>query len=351
MSRWIPVALTSLMLLALLPTIASAQPIMIPDTELVFPLPESGRWGPRDGSRTGLFLEVQNRIIAGIWIGYDADGNPLWLSFNGTLAPWQDAFSSGRTGWELIGRLTRFSGGGCILIGEECDGSVAGTPDNEKLPQWIRLRFSQRSAVTLEVLPPGPEIGTPPPGTPSGPFPADEPVFGPIELVPLYFGVDSVNLNPTRALERIPDLEGTWLAVNSHVILDQIELTFGPIQRERPRILKLGPGVLTGYALTIPVNFDLLGEIRYPILSDSSGPVDPQAEVWCETRFFESDFFDPGFFTDCGIDGIEGAGFPADPAAISDARIDFIKPPFDIVIGAPGGARYDRLTLFRLDHD
>ena len=354
-------ALASFAALALMPGFTVAQ-ISVPDPELGFPLPESGRWGPRDGSRTGLYLEVQDRIGAGIWVGYDADGQPLWLSFHGTLEPWISSFGSFRIGWELVGRLTRFEGGGCIVIGEDCDGSVVGTTDNEALQQWLRLRFDQRNTAQLEVLPAAPEIGTPPPGAGSGPFPLDEPVFGPIELVPLYFGVDSVNMNPEQPLERVPDLEGTWLAVNSRVILNQGDLSLGPVERERPRILELGPRELIEYALTIPVDGDLLARLSHPILTDSSGPVDSNAEVWCETRYLMPEFASFGFFVSiCGIDGIEDAGLEnffgsisaTTPAALSDARMDFIYTPFDIVIGDPTGtgAPYHRLTLFRLDHD
>lgn len=323
--------LTGLTALALTAPVTLAQPV--DGTLLETPYPESGRWGPRDGTRTGIYLEIQNGVAAGLWAGYDANGDALWLSFSGPLAPLQDLLSGDQIGWKLVGRLTRFSDGGCILIGDDCDGSVVGTPDNEPLLQWIRLQFTDRSTATLEVLPPGPEIGTPPPGTPSGPFPADAPVFGPIDMVPLVFGVAAPAYDPASPLQRLPDFEGDWSAARADPGTPGIEWTASGL-------VQLGPRQVQTFDFDPPQVGDILAEIRHPITRDSAGLFPENSELLCIVRSAE-----PGQSgIDCGIDFSVGPmlGFAA--SSLSDARLYF-RVQDDVIGHDPA------IVMFRLGYD
>lgn len=299
---------------------------------LDLPYPESGRWGPRDGTRTGIYLEIQNGVAAGLWAGYDADGDALWLSFSGTLtARLNDQEEP--DGWQLVSRLHRFSGGGCILISDICDGSIVGTPTAEFLDQWLRLRFDGRSSATLEVLPPGPEIGTPPPGTPSGPFPGDEAVFGPVDIVPLYFGVEAPAFNQELPLQRLPDFEGNWSAARA----DPAETD---LQWAATGVVRLGPRQVQTFDFQPPQPGDVVAEIRHSIVDDPAGLFPEDSFLLCIVRSV-----DPGQNSiDCGIDFAVGPMLGFVVTTFSDARLNFVVQN-DVIGQDP------RIVMFRLGYD
>jgi hypothetical protein len=139
------------------------------------PYPESGRWFPDDGSRTGLFIEVQGGVLAGLYVGADGAGNNVWLSFSGPLAP---RMANGvQVGWALESDLLQFIGGGCIL---DCSGPVAPpTPPAIDAVGTISLGFTGRSLATFTV-----DDGQP------------------VAVRPIFFGIATV--------EDVPDLAGSW---------------------------------------------------------------------------------------------------------------------------------------------
>lgn len=103
------------------------------------PLPESGRWFTNDGSRTGFFIEVQNGIVAGLYVGGDANRDNAWMSFSGVL---QLGFSGdGDIAWILDADLLRFADTGCII---DCTGSVVDESSFEVVGH-IRIAFRGRS--------------------------------------------------------------------------------------------------------------------------------------------------------------------------------------------------------------
>ena len=104
------------------------------------PLPESGRWFTNDGSRTGFFIEVQGGVLAGLYVGDDADGNNAWLSFSGLLQP-GELPSAPEGGWILETDLLQFAGAGCIVA---CAGPSA-RPSTFADVGDIRINFLGRS--------------------------------------------------------------------------------------------------------------------------------------------------------------------------------------------------------------
>jgi len=306
------------------------------------PYPETGRWGPRDGSRTGVFLEIQNGIAAGLWAGYDAEGEAAWLSFSGPIEPLiRDEVPADQIGWELISELTEFSGGGCIVIGAACGGGESTGDFAGEFRHFIRLRFTERSAATLDVLPARPLIGTPPPGTPEpeGPEPGDEPIFGPIDIVPLYFGVDAPALDPTRPLKRIPDFEGVWAAALANVVLSDADST--DHDYEAAGIVQIGPREIQTFELDPPMPGDVLAEVRHPVIDESLDRIPENSEIVCRIRVVDSGETQ----TNCDI------FFPIGPLAgfniedYSDTRFNILIR--DDLLGGP----IPVIQLHRLNYD
>lgn len=138
------------------------------------PYPESGRWFPGDGSRTGLFIEVQGGILAGLYVGADGTGENVWLTFSGPLAP---RMANGlQVGWALESDLLQFIGGGCIL---DCGPVVPVAPTAVDAVGTISLAFTGRSLATFTV-----DGGQP------------------VAVRPIVFGIATV--------EDVPDLAGSW---------------------------------------------------------------------------------------------------------------------------------------------
>jgi len=265
------------------------------------PYPETGRWGPRDGSRTGVFLEIQNGIVAGIWAGYDADGDAVWMSFSGALQPLLfENNPDDQRGWTLQSRLQRFSGGGCILIDADCSGEPVGDPGLETR-DFIRLRFRGASRATLEVLAEDPS---------SGEASTDNPIFGPIEITPLIFGVEAPLIRPEAPQPRAPDLEGVWLVAsveslrNDQTPIDELQTNSG--------IIRIGPPEFSGS----DSDPSLITSVNYRIVEDNSGLFPPDAEIPC--NFLGSS--EPTCYMDLGPAFVRFAEFKD----ISDHRIRII---------------------------
>ena len=99
------------------------------------PYPTSGPWANTDQTGSGFLLHMQNGILAGFYFGYNDQGEPEWLLFNGPL---QAGEEDSTVQWELEASLSRFSGGSCPTCGYQppADQDSAGT---------IHLKFYQRN--------------------------------------------------------------------------------------------------------------------------------------------------------------------------------------------------------------
>ena len=247
-----------------------------------YPYPETGRWGPRDGSRTGIFLEIQNGIAAGLWAGHDSEGEAVWLSFSGTLDPLTvEDNDDVQVGWKLTSELTEFSGGGCIVIGDACAGGESTGDFAGEFRHFIRLRFTDRSMASLEVLPAAPEIITPP-GNFGGPQPDTTPIFGPINNVPLYFGVDAPAFGQTLPMKRIPDFEGVWAAALA--ITNTVDIENANGDYEAGGIVRIGPREIETFESDPPMPGDLVAEVRHPVLEDTLGRIPEDSEIVCRVQ-------------------------------------------------------------------
>lgn len=104
------------------------------------PLPESGLWFDHDEPGTGFTLEMQNRILAGFWFGYDSAGDPAWYLFSGVI----ESIETQDGGWRLETDLYRFEGGNCL-------GCEFQSPDDPEKVGVIDLEFPARTRARYRV--------------------------------------------------------------------------------------------------------------------------------------------------------------------------------------------------------
>jgi hypothetical protein len=105
------------------------------------PYPDSGPWANTDQTGSGLLLHVQNGILAGFHFGYDSEGHPEWLLFNGELESNQE---DGDILWQLEAPLSRFSGGSCSTCPYQ-------PPSLQESVGTIRLKFFQRNHASVQI--------------------------------------------------------------------------------------------------------------------------------------------------------------------------------------------------------
>jgi len=158
--------------------------------EVPEPYPQTGLWSPKNGSGTGIFLEVQNGIALGAVFGADAFGDNTWLLFSGELIPREEPGPGGLSppGWELSATLYLTSDSACVV---DCPaGGVPGAPVTEAAGQ-IDLAFAGRAEATYRID-----------GGEARP------------IAPFYFGVPAQRYEPERPLDFLPELTGIWVAVS-----------------------------------------------------------------------------------------------------------------------------------------
>jgi len=271
------------------------------------PLPESGRWSAKDGSLTGLFIEVQNGILAGLYVGADASGEHIWLSFDGRLEPRASTDFIG--GWILETELLRFFGVGCIL---DCTGS-AGGPSGFDVVGSIRLEFlgRQEAAVSID----GGE---------------------PLRIAPIYFGVETWPVLVNDPPRWLPDLQGQWLVASNAEsdpagpVFATTAVTLGP-----RRILISDPVDPSN----VPPDFPFY-LIRHSLVGDLDGRFPEGAVLGC-TLFWDVQL--PPRCTLQTEDSIE-LPFSIDSRSLSDARFVAIESPGD-------GTDRIQHSFLRLFHD
>jgi hypothetical protein len=269
------------------------------------PLPESGRWFANDGTRTGFFIEVQNGIVAGLYVGSDAQGDNAWLSFSGSLAP--GATTGGEGVWILESDLLRFAGTGCIV---DCSAAVDGESSYADVGD-IRIDFRGSSAGTVWI--------------------DDRPA---VEIAPIYFGVERVVVNENDPPLFLPDLEGQWVVAAASSAdfperyLDAAVIEVGERRREGVPTLTPPPG-------PVPVAREV-----FPIISDPDGLFAADSTIVC--TIYRPSTVEPF----CGVEYQLGpmASFAIDFDSISDARFTVLE--VSDLVGS--SVQYQ---LFRLNHD
>ena len=340
-----------------LPSISSAQLV---SENIMFSLNymETGRWGPRDGSRTGLFLEIQRGRMAGILAVYDEFGEPRWFSFSGefglTELPGEDRLRPG-----IVARLWEFSGGGCIVPDSACIPGQSSDFQGAESPYWITMQSLGRSLASYRIW--HNDVLIPPPG-PLPPMPPRPPqptqlLFGPKYIVPLTFGVTESAENPNDPLLRVADLEGVWL-VSRLEVTDDFESSFPPFDLPEPlpdlytgaSILRLGEREIERFEIDAPAPDDVIAEVRHAVIDDPGQLFLPGTVLVCPFNFEHTipqnparcNFREPG-------PPVPNQDKPRTLfQVISDSRARF----FEITQQFTGGPLDAvRLDFFRLNHD
>ena len=359
MASFISKSLTSfaaalLGLASALPMIASAQWDSEDEVSLFAGRLETGRWGPRDGSRTGLFLETQNGRTAGILAVYNEFGEPRWFNFSGANELVDDPPS--RPPPRILARLWEFSGGGCIVPDSACTPGQSSDFNAEERLLWILIEQWGRSRLTYEIRDDQPGIIVPIPGPPAPPQPVRL-RFGPHDMIPLTFGVDESAETPNDPLLRVADLEGAWL-VSRLELTDDFPSTGFEFPEPLPdlytgaSILRLGEREIERFEIADPAPDDLVAEVRHAVIDDPDQLFPPGTVLVCQFDFEHvfPDFRDPQF---CGFRDPAG-DVPIEETTntvfrlISDNRALF----FDIsqqVVGGP--IDLVRMEFFRLNYD
>lgn len=268
------------------------------------PLPESGRWFANDGSRTGFFIEVQNGIVAGLYVGGDADGDNAWLSFSGELQPGATVDVEGV--WILDTDLLRFSGTGCIV---DCIDAAAGQSSFEDVGD-IRIDFSGRSAGTVWI--------------------DDQPAR---EIAPIYFGVERTEINPVAPPVFLPEFEGKWVV--AHASDDGL-----PDEYLGAGVIGIGERDTEVLPVLITPRPDT-PELRYrnPIIDDPDDMFPPGSVIECTT--FVDATLEPSCFISTEPEPMSGFWIDFDWA--SDSRLTVVR--------TSDGSSAIQFQLFRLNHD
>ncbi len=269
--------------------------------------PQTGAWFAADGSNTGFFLDIQDRVLAGAYFGFDNQGNNVWFTFTGTLEP---GFSIGYPiNWFFRAPLTQGANGGCIL---DCASSTAEQHDSMEVGE-ISIGFSgrNRAAVSInnnEVIP----------------------------IIPLYFGtsamVSNVPGNPTTFAEplllAVPDLQGQWVVATGFAISDSENVISEVEFADTSGVIQIGEQQIDTQASGASLPAGVTRIVRWPITRDNFGLFPENSEIACSfTQRLESPDF-PVFrdLIDCQI-GPDGTDASTDSiqinvpvTSISDSR-------------------------------
>lgn len=270
------------------------------------PLPESGRWFTNDGSRTGFFIEVQDGVLAGLYVGGDADGDNAWLSFSGRLQPidrWEDP----EGGWILETDLLRFSGIGCII---DCAGGDPAQSTYEDVGD-IRIDFLGRGLARVWI--------------------DDQPVR---EIAPIFFGVDRVEVHPQAPPLFLPDFAGKWVVAKAN---DQ---DF-PDRYLDVAIIEIAERTVEHLELPADPDPDTQN-VRYvnPIIDDPDGIFPTDARIECTT--FVDSSRRPSCFVLYRLGPMAQFAIPFD--SITDSRLTVLETT-DVI---PPTVQY---RLIKLNHD
>ncbi|MDT8449274.1 MAG: hypothetical protein RQ847_03790 [Wenzhouxiangellaceae bacterium] len=303
MRRKYPAEATALALIALisLPLAAQQEGQQDHGSQFFNPYPESGRWFADDGSRTGFFIEVQNGILAGLYVGADGDGENVWLNFSGRLEP---SFENDvQAGWRLQSDLVRIRGGGCILF---CgDGPPRLLPIVLEAVGEIEIVFHGRSRAEFAV---------------------DGGDFTPIR--PITFGV--------VADGGLPDLSGRWVVAISDArrFPDHSAATLVALSEPETEVLPVLAAPPPGAPTRI---------VRHRIIEDEDDLFPANSRIECTFRIGAESVGLENPTCEIAFPGESNFGFTLQTAWISDSTMTMLRT------NSTGSIA--RLQMFRLNHD
>lgn len=244
----------SLLLLISAALPVAAQSIDDDDLSIFFgSYPQTGAWMAMDGSNTGFFLDIQNGILAGAYFGFNADGENVWLTFNGPL---QSTFTSALDqDWSLNAPLTQGFGGGCILNCADADSLER----NSTQVGEIVLDFAGRSSATFRI-----NDGEP------------------IAIVPLYFGTSAIFSDGADGLRAQADLQGTWVVASGSMQADEQGDVQALSLADDAALIEIGEQeVITRNPGMIQLPQDVERVTRSPIISDPQDLFPANAFIQC----------------------------------------------------------------------
>lgn len=271
--------------------------------------PETGAWWAVDGSKTGFFLEIQDGVLAGAYLGFDGAGNDAWVIFSGQLS---SASVSSEVTSILEADLRRTSGGGCIV---DCGQNPSAIDPETEVAGTIRIEFIERSLARFSVN--GGEMQ---------------------RIVPMTFGSGGFVEFPEVSDLKLPVLTGKWAG----------DLLTATVPEPTSVLFDIGPREVTGSGAE--------KQVVYPVAITAGGVMDlnsitAEASIVCEvTSVFGGGeeprcqmALPPEVFNTVAIGAQENVFFGLE--SISDARITFTvdlgtDPPL------PG-----RVNLHRLRYD
>jgi len=234
------------------------------------PYPEDGTWITLDNSNTGFFMDIQNGIVGGAYFGFDADGDTVWLLFNGQLEP--VVGDSGFVfGWRLDTTLTRSQNGGCII---DCTTSNDINPSSAAVGN-LTIDFFGRSTGSFAI---------------DGAVPAD--------IISFSFGTSGFTIQaltdvigpfnapasfPEILTDTLPDIEGKWLVAGSSAVLKVSDLGLEIVslvnieEVNTSGLIDIGPQQV----VTDPDDNASIVQIFAPIVSDPGGLFPPGSLIQC----------------------------------------------------------------------
>jgi len=144
--------------------------------EFVKPTPYEGSWFNPEQSGSGFLIEVENDKLLGYYFGYDEEGEPIWALFDGQL---QDASEEGGL-YKVNSTLGKYKGGNCINCDYKPPSEIEEIGD-------IEIIFNRHAHASFSIN--GGDVQN---------------------IVPLYFGFETIKHFEEETTVPIPELEGWW---------------------------------------------------------------------------------------------------------------------------------------------
>jgi hypothetical protein len=144
--------------------------------EYVKPTPYEGSWFNPEQSGSGFLIEVENDRLLGYYFGYDETGEPIWALFDGQL---QDASEEGGL-YKVNSTLGKYKGGNCINCDYKPPSEIEEIGD-------IEIIFNRHAHASYSIN--GGDVQN---------------------IVPLYFGFETIKHFEEETTVPILELEGWW---------------------------------------------------------------------------------------------------------------------------------------------
>ncbi len=225
------------------------------------PYPVGGNWYNPDQSGSGYIMEIQNGFLSGFYFGYDSEGSPTQLNFQGPLEqPEQESDVL----WQLNTNFISFKNGNALNQPHQ-------SPEAELTEDAVLIEFISKHNARISIN-----------GEPHQ------------NILPLVYGV-AKRQEFDEIEKQFPDLEGLWTFVykrNYPNIIVQESLYFNEIYglRKAPTVLVDGTTVVS-YSISKYYAFgpfEIIG-VGNLVCSNPIDETSNQRKVICELRGFPNE--------------------------------------------------------------